>query len=80
MMTVKQVKNATTTRAPEGCDLRVGDKVVFTNPAGVVFKGFRVIGFAPDVEVARPETACVYLDWECPWFPAQLKELKPAKK
>ena len=33
---------------PVPCDLKVGDKVTYTNDAGVQFPDMRVIGFADD--------------------------------
>lgn len=53
---------------PVPCDLRVGDKVIYTNPQVVKFRTpFTVTGFSydpTDVSYNR----FVYLDWSSPWF------------
>lgn len=50
------------------CALKVGDRVTYTNPQGVVFHGFMVIGFCvPYYEGG----GSVFLDWDCYWFPAK---------
>ena len=52
--------------------IKVGDKVTFTNGYGVKFPGHRVLGFCKPTLGNR----CVYLDYDCYWFPAGLDELK----
>lgn len=52
--------------------LKIGDKVTFTNGYGVKFPGHRVLGFCKPTLGNR----CVYLDYDCYWFPAGLDELK----
>lgn len=60
--------------APEnGQPLRfkLGDPVIYTNPAGVGFP-LRVAGFyqRPDMPDGMYATGARYLlDWGCPWFP-----------
>jgi hypothetical protein len=53
-------------------DLRVGDKVTFTNHNGVSFSGLTVIGFANPSELYGKS---VYLDYDCYWYPATLASL-----
>ena len=54
------------------CDLKVGDIVTFTNDYGVSFKGNKVLGF-----LSKPDNnRCVYLDFDCYWFPVRIDELQ----
>ena len=54
-------------------DFRVGQQVSFTNEYGVRFEPHVIMGFC------KPELSgrCVYLDYDCYWFPTELKSLKP---
>ena len=54
-------------------DFRVGQQVSFTNEYGVRFEPHVIMGFC------KPELSgrCVYLDYDCYWFPTKLKSLKP---
>ena len=57
-------------------DFRVGQQVSFTNEYGVRFEPHIIMGFC------KPELSgrCVYLDYDCYWFPTELKSLKPYRK
>ena len=57
-------------------DFRVGQQVSFTNEYGVRFEPHVIMGFC------KPELSgrCVYLDYDCYWFPTELKSLKPYRK
>lgn len=62
-----------TSAAEAGVDttLKVGDKVTFTNDYGCAFTGHTVLGFC------KPEAdgRVVYLDYDCYWIPARLKNI-----
>lgn len=47
-----------------------------TNEYGVRFEPHVIMGFC------KPELSgrCVYLDYDCYWFPTELKSLKPYRK
>lgn len=51
-------------------------QVSFTNEYGVRFEPHIIMGFC------KPELSgrCVYLDYDCYWFPTELKSLKPYRK
>lgn len=57
-------------------DFRVGQQVSFTNEYGVRFEPRVIMGFC------KPELSgrCVYLNYDCYWFPAKLESLKPYRK
>ena len=57
-------------------DFRVGQQVSFTNEYGVRFEPLLIMGFC------KPELpgGCVYLNYDCYWFPAKLESLKPYRK
>lgn len=52
---------------PVPCEFALGDRVFFTNPHGIEFGPFHVIGFAPQVENGR----FVHIDSDCAWFPVR---------
>lgn len=57
---------------------RVGQQVSFTNDYGVRFEPLKIMGFCkptPDMY-----GRCVYLNYDCYWFPATLESLKPYRK
>jgi hypothetical protein len=58
---------------PVPCDYAVGDRVMYTNDAGIVFGPFRVIGFARNSSFGR----FVHLDWESAWFAVRPEGLSP---
>lgn len=59
-------------------DLRVGQQVTFTNRYGVRFEPHVIMGFCkPTSEL--PDN-CVYIDYDCYWFPTKLESLKPYRK
>lgn len=63
----------------EGCPLKAGDKVTFTNSFGVEFPNHEVMGIqAPDF-TKQQFPSCneirVYLDYDCYWFPARISSL-----
>lgn len=61
---------------PVPCDFKVGDTVTFTNEYGLVFTGFKIIGFVREIAPDwRPESF-IYLDWESYWFPTSPSTLK----
>lgn len=56
-------------------EFRVGQQVSFTNEYGVRFEPFEILGFCkPTPEL--PDR-CVYISYDCYWFPAKLESLKP---
>ena len=61
----------------DGCDLNVGDIVTFTNTFGVSFEGLKVLGFCDPSDDSRKR--CVYLSFDCYWFPVGVSELKREK-
>ncbi len=58
--------------SPVPCDLKVGDKVTFTNDNGVSFSNLTVIGFADDDSFYN---RFIHLDSDCYWFPVKLESL-----
>ena len=52
--------------------LKIGDKVTFTNPAGVEFTGLTVIGFCNPADL---HGRSVHLNFDCYWFPVALANL-----
>lgn len=66
-------------RELEGCPLKVGDKVTFTNEFGVVFKNHKVIGIQSPEFTKRMFPTCkeirVFIDYDCYWFPTKLSLL-----
>lgn len=61
---------------PSEQDLRVGDIVAYTNPNGVTSMPYVVLGIDPTPDNGR----CVYLDWECYWFPVAPSKVKLLKR
>lgn len=57
---------------PIPCDLKVGDKVTFTNEFGISFPNLTIIGFADDTSFYN---RFIHLDTECYWFPTTLQSL-----
>ena len=57
----------------ENSDLRIGDKVTFTNDYGVKFENLEVLGFRNRKDFLPNNV--VYLDKDSYWFAVQLKEL-----
>lgn len=57
---------------PKGIDLRTGDTVAYTNPNGITTLPYKVLGIDPTPDNGR----CVYLDWECYWFPVAPERLE----
>lgn len=51
---------------PIACDLRVGDKVTFTNDYGVIFPDMTVRGFDHEAEEGD---RFIYTDSDAWWFP-----------
>lgn len=67
------VRNNKVTVLPESTetDLKIGDIVTFTNDYGVVFKGYKVLGFC------EPDNGrCVYVSSSSYWFAKNPKNLK----
>lgn len=71
MQTLEQVKAGLLMQPPEGCDLKVGDKVTYTNDYGASFHGFTVIGFAKEPRFGR----FVHLDKDSYWVPVSRESL-----
>ncbi len=61
-----------TSTPPEGCNLKVGDVVTYTNDYGVVFRWRRVIGFAKDPRFGRT----VHFSGGAYWAPVRPESLK----
>lgn len=55
------------------CEFKVGDKVTYTNPQGVVCPGHVVIGFCKPFYNSG---GSVHLDLDCYWFPVKPENLK----
>ena len=63
--------NVTVLDSSPETDLKVGDIVTFTNDYGVVFKGYKVLGFCePDND------RCVFVNSDSYWFPKNPKNLQ----
>ena len=66
-----------TEEAPEGCTLKLGDKVRYTNPYGAVFdlvvKGFTA---KSDPTSTHLSERTVYIFNDCYWFPVKPEECK----
>lgn len=60
---------------PRDFDLRVGDKVTYTNDYGVEFKGHTIVGFTNDHLLFKYGN-CVYLDTDSYWFPVKPESLR----
>lgn len=60
---------------PAPCDFKKGDPVRFTNEYGVAFEGFRIIGFAREIDPEWRPDSFIYLDKEAYWFPVSADEL-----
>lgn len=58
---------------PEGCPLRPGDRVTYTNDQGVTFHGKTVKGFTKAV---GEDGRCVYIDSDSWWFPVRPDRLR----
>ncbi|MDR6218852.1 hypothetical protein [Deinococcus soli (ex Cha et al. 2016)] len=58
---------------PPGCPLRVGDRVTVINAYGVPIVNRTVMGFTRPGAYAGDR--CVYLDWDCYWYPARAKDV-----
>lgn len=74
---VQQYANKLRQEPPIPCDLKVGDRVTFTNEYGISFHDMRVIGFAEDdsfygrfIHITGPTYPGAY------WFPHKPSELK----
>lgn len=57
---------------PVGCDLKVGDRVTFTNEFGVVFPGKVIIGFELKPNIPG---RVVHLHKDAFWFPVPVSSL-----
>lgn len=57
-------------------DLKVGDKVMFTNDYGVTFGPHEVLGFCKPSKTGR----CIFLDYDCYWFPAKVENVTKIKE
>lgn len=66
------VKNLKQT-SPIPCELKVGDKVTFTNDYGVSFVNLTIIGFADDDSFYN---RFIHLDSDCYWFPVKLESVQ----
>lgn len=51
---------------PVSCQIKPGDRVIFTNDYGVTFTDLLVTGFSPDID---GRGRFVYIDASCWWFP-----------
>lgn len=54
------------------CHFKAGDKVTFTNAAGVEFKGRTILGFSELTKWGQ----CIHLDTESWWVPHSPEEIK----
>lgn len=54
---------------------KIGQKVTFTNEAGVIFKNLEILGFVEPNPDFLPER-CVHLKKDAWWFPLKLSEIK----
>lgn len=63
----------------DGCPLKVGDFVTFTNDFGVVFPHREVLGIASPEYTKRTFSSCdeirVFIDSDSYWFPNRLSQL-----
>jgi hypothetical protein len=58
---------------PVSCDLKVGDKITYTNEFGISFENRVVIGFADDDSFYG---RFIHLSAGAYWFPARASECK----
>lgn len=58
------IKEELSNTAPLDVPFSTGEAVIVVNPYGVVFQGFKVIGFGKDEN--RPNCH-IYLNWDCWW-------------
>ncbi|MDR0688517.1 MAG: hypothetical protein LBF55_07555 [Prevotellaceae bacterium] len=56
-------------------DISVGQLVDYTSGNGVVHPSFEVLAFSKPTSYG----GCVYLNFDCYWFPVRPERLKPAK-
>ena len=57
-------------------DLKIGDKVMFTNSSGITFGPYEILAFQTPDKYGR----CVFIDHDSYWFPATLESLRPCGK
>ena len=62
------------TTPPLPCDYAVGNRVMFTNDAGITFGPYRVIGFARTPSYGR----FIHIDFDCAWFAVKPESLSHA--
>jgi hypothetical protein len=55
-------------------DIKVGDRVMFTNVSGFTFGPFEVIGISKDNELWK-YGRCVFLNKDSYWYPCKPEEL-----
>lgn len=60
---------------PRDFDLKIGDKVIYTNDYGVEFKGHTIVGFTNDHFLFKYGN-CVYLDKDSYWCPVKPESLE----
>jgi hypothetical protein len=69
------IKDELTNKAPDGCDLRIGDLVEWVNGNGVVWQN-KIIGFNYSNEYNKRFQTFVHLDTDSFWFPHDHRKLK----
>lgn len=69
--TIEQVKESLLTESPFPCDFKLGDTVMFTNEADLVFGPYKVIGFTNEPLYGR----FIHIDYDCYWFPCEPNSL-----
>ncbi|MCZ2222542.1 MAG: hypothetical protein LC122_02815 [Chitinophagales bacterium] len=67
-------ENIEVLKSTENSDLKIGDKVTFTNDYGVQFENKEILGFRKNDNFLSDRV--VYLDSDAYWFASKLKELK----
>lgn len=68
----KQYKEDEFCESLPGIDLKIGDKVMFTNEAGITFGPYEVLAFQTPDKYGR----CVFIDHDSYWFPTTLESLR----
>lgn len=67
-------ENIEVLNSTENSDLKIGDKVTFTNDYGVQFHNKEILGFRKNDNFLSDRV--VYIDSDAYWFASNLKELK----
>lgn len=65
----KYIEERLVSSPPVPCDFKVGDKVVYTNEFGVIFKDMEIIGFSKSDHDLFKYGKFIHLNSDCYWMP-----------